>query len=59
MEFGIEKCAMLFMRRDKTVKSEETEFSDREKTKSLEEKEGYRYLRVLEADEVLCKDMKE
>ena len=59
MEFGIEKCAMLFMRRDKTVKSEETEFSDREKTKSLEEKEGYRYLGVLEADEVLCKDMKE
>ena len=59
MKFGIAKCAIPVIKRGKTVKSEEIEFPDREKIRSIEEKEGYRYLRVLEADEILCKGIKE
>ena len=59
MQFGIEKCAMLVMRRGKKVKSEGIALPNNEKIRSLDETEGYKYLGVLEADEVLHKDMKE
>lgn len=43
MKFSIEKCPMRVMGRGKIVKSEGIEFTGKEKTKSLDEKESYRY----------------
>ena len=50
MEFGIEKCAMLFMEKRKIVKSDGTELSDGKVIKSLQKGESYKYLVLLEAD---------
>ena len=44
MEFGIEKCAMLVMKKRKIVKSVGTELSDGKVIKSLRESESYKYL---------------
>ena len=59
MEFGIDKCAMLVLKRGKFERSEGIQLPDNEQIKSLGEKEGYKYLGILEADGVLEKDMKE
>ena len=49
MEFGIEKCVMLVMKKGKIVKSV---------VKSLQEGESYKYLGILEADKFLEEKMK-
>ena len=55
MEFGIEKCSMLVMKKGKIVKSVGIEFPDGKVIKSLHEGESYKYLGILEADnEVEC-----
>ena len=59
MEFGIEKCAMLVMKKGKIVKSVGIELPDGKVIKSLQEGESYKYLGILEAgkfleDEVEC-----
>ena len=58
MEFGIEKCAMIEMKRGKMIYSEGIQLPSGEKIKSLEEDEGYKYLGVLESDKVKSLEMK-
>ena len=58
MEFGIEKCAMLVMKRGKIVKSEGIELPEGKVIKSLQEGESYKYLGILEADRFLEEEMK-
>ena len=48
MEFGLEKCAMLVMEKEKIVKSVGIELPDGKVTKSLQEDESYKYLGILE-----------
>ena len=52
MEFGIDKCAVLFMRAGKIVKSEGIELPDVKVIMSLKEGESYKYLGVLESDKI-------
>ena len=58
MEFGIEKCAMIEMKRGKTIYSEVIQLPSGEKIKSLEEDGGYKYLGALESDKVKSLEMK-
>ena len=58
MEFGIEKCAMLVMEKEKIVKSVGIEFPDGKVIKSLQEGETYKYLGILEADKFLEEKIK-
>ena len=53
MEFGIEKCATLLMEKGKTVKSVGIELPGGKVIKSLQERESYKYLGILEADKFL------
>ena len=50
IEFGIEKCAMLIMRRGKRKMTEWREPPNQEKIRTLREKEAYKYLGILKAD---------
>ena len=59
MQFGIEKCAMLVMKKGKIVKSDGIQFPKDKVIKSLEEGESYKYLGALEADEVMVNEMKD
>ena len=58
MEFGIEKCAMLVMEKEKIVKSGGVELPDGKVIKSLQDGESYKYLGILEADKFLEEKMK-
>ena len=58
MQFGIEKCAMLVMEKGKIVKSVRIELPDGKVIKSLQEKESYKYLVILEADKFFEEKMK-
>ena len=58
MEFGIEKCAMLVMEKEKIVKSVVTELSNGKVIKSLQEGESYKYFGILEVDKFLEEKMK-
>ena len=60
MDFGISKCAVLVMNRGKKIKSDGIALPDGRKLRSLEENDDcYKYLGVLEADDVLHLEMKE
>ena len=59
MQFGIDKCAMLLMKKGKIVKSDGIQLPNDKVMKSLEEEESYMYLGVLEADEVMVNEMKD
>ena len=58
MQFGIEKCSTLVMKRGKGIKSDGINMPDDKVIKSLKEDEGYKYLDVLQANEVQVKEMK-
>ena len=58
MEFGIEKCVMLVMEKGKIVKSAGVELPDDKIIKSLQERESYKYLGILEADKFLEEKIK-
>uniref|UniRef100_A0A1X7TDD6 Reverse transcriptase domain-containing protein n=1 Tax=Amphimedon queenslandica TaxID=400682 RepID=A0A1X7TDD6_AMPQE len=58
MEFGVAKCGMLVLKRGKVVKSEGIILPSGDVVKEIEE-EGYRYLGILEKDEILSQTMKE
>ena len=47
MEFGIEKCTMLVMKKGKIVKSVGIELPHGKVIKSLQEGESYKYLGIL------------
>ena len=51
MEFGIEKCAMLVMKKGKKI-TEGIELPSQDKIRILGEKENYKYLGILEADTI-------
>ena len=62
MEFGIEKCVGLIIKRGKVTQSEGMMLSDDSNITSLEEGEGYNtstYVGVLESNEILHSQMKE
>ena len=59
MEFGIDKCATIVLKRGKLVKSDGIKLPDEKEVKSLNEGDGYKYLGVTEADEIKKKKMKE
>ena len=59
MQFGINKCAVLVLKRGKVVRCEGIEMPNNQVSKSLGEGEGYKYLGMLEADGVKHMEMKE
>ena len=58
MEFGIEKCAILVIKKGKVVNSVGIELPDDQVVKSLQEGESYKYLGILEAVKFLDNKMK-
>ena len=60
MQFGIDKCTMLVMKTGKIVNLDSTQLTTDKVIKSLDEEgESYKYLDVLEADEVMVNEMKD
>ena len=59
MNFGIEKCAVMIMKRGKLIRSEGIKLPDRRNIRSIgEEGDGYKYLGVLEVDDIMHEVMK-
>eukprot|EP00795_Rhopilema_esculentum_P008908 gene8908-biopygen10486 len=58
MQFGIEKCGVIIMKRGKMVTCDGIELPDGEKIKGVDE-EGYKYLGIVELDGIKEKEMKE
>lgn len=58
MEFGVAKCGMLVMKRGKVVECEGIVLPGSEVVKVIEV-EGYRYLGILEKDDIMVVRMKE
>ena len=58
MDFGIQKCSMLVLKRGKKTKSDGIKLPDNIVIKSLKEEEGYKYLGMLQIDEVQEKEGK-
>ena len=52
MEFGIEKCATLSMKRGKRHPTDGMELPNQDKIRTLREKETYKYLDMMEADTI-------
>ena len=52
MEFGREKCAIVVMKIGKRHMTDGIEQSNKYKVRTLEEKETYKYLVILEADPI-------
>ena len=57
MAFGLKKCGLVLMKRSKVVKYEGVDLPDGRRMKSGEE-DGYKYLGILEYNEVLHAEMK-
>eukprot|EP00795_Rhopilema_esculentum_P010379 gene10379-biopygen12962 len=51
MGFGVEKCAVLVMKRGKVVESNGIDLPNKETIRSIHEENGYKYLGVMEADQ--------
>ena len=58
MEFGIEKCAILVMKSGKRILTDGKELPNQNKIRTLQEKETYKYLGILEADAIKQVEMK-
>ena len=59
MEFGIEKYSILIMKSEKRKIAEGKELPNQKSTRTFEEKENFKYLRILEADTIKQTEMKE
>ena len=59
MEFGISKCVVLIIKREKACACEGIALPDAQVIRGLEEGDGYKYLGVLEADDVKHNDTKQ
>ena len=57
MKFGIEKCAVLVLKRGKVVHCEGIDLPNDQKIRAIKD-DGYKYLGVLEADNVMHDEMK-
>ena len=58
MEFGIEKCAMLVIKRGERKLMNGIQLPNQDTIKSLDENESYKYLGILEADNIKQAEMK-
>ena len=58
MEFGLDKCGILVLKRGKVIRSDGVELPNGENMKEID-LEGYKYLGVLQYDEIQNKTMKE
>ena len=58
MEFGVSKCANLVVKRGKRARSDEIVLSDEESILEADDN-GYKYLGILEFDDIVQKEMKE
>ena len=58
MEFGIDKCAMLSLKRGNIVASDGIKLPDKSLIKSMKEGESYKYLGILQTDRIWHKEMK-
>ena len=58
MQFGINKCGAIIMKRGKLVKSEDIRLTNGESIKEVSD-QGYKYLGILELDKIKEKEMKE
>ena len=58
MEFGIEKCAVLVMKSSKGHLTDGIELPNRDKMRTLGEKETYKCFQILEADTIEQGEMK-
>ena len=59
MEFGIDKCGILVMKRGRYTKSEGIKLPNDQKIKEINVDNGYKYLGILEAYGIKDKEMKE
>ena len=59
MEFGIEKCGILLMKKGKYAKSDGVKLPNEKEIQEIDLEKGYKFLGVLEADVIKDKDMKE
>ena len=59
MEFSIEKCAMLAMKNGKQHLTDRMQLSNQDTIRMLGKKETYKYLGILEADNIKREEMKE
>ena len=58
MEFGISKCSILILKRAKLVHLDGTEIPSGERIKEIDTDQGYKYLGILEADDMKFSEMK-
>ena len=58
MEFGISKCGILILKRGKLVHLEGTEIPSGKRIKEIDTDQGYKYLGILEADDMKFSEMK-
>ena len=58
MEFGINKCATVNIKRGRKVTSEGIQLPNGDLIKNLEDNDAYKYLGILEADTIKSKEMK-
>ena len=58
MEFGISKCGILILKRGKLVHLDGTEVPSGERIKEIDTDQGYKYLGILEADDMKLSEMK-
>jgi hypothetical protein len=59
MTFGLDKCAKVVMKRGKLVTGGDLVMSDGERIKEVEEGVGYKYLGILQADNIKSQDVKD
>ena len=59
MEFGIDKCGILVMKRGRYKKNERIKLRNDLEIKEINVDNGYKYLGILEADGIKEKEMKE
>ena len=58
MEFGIEKCALVYIQRGKVTRTEGIQLPDGNSIKDIDET-GYKYLGIIEGEEIKHQEMKE
>ena len=59
MEFGVEKCAVLTMKKGKMINSDGIALPNKTKMKEMKEGDSYKYLGVIQADGMKHHEMKE
>ena len=58
MQFGLKKCGVLIMEREKVIRTDGIRLPNEQDMKDIDET-GYTYVRILETDKIKEKEMKE